>query len=449
MSNYSTPFRILLRGLGAAALLSAAMLRADEKTPERNYSFSDETSDELAKYKTAEDAKNYDLAISIIDGRLAKIADHSSYDYGMLQEYKAQALLQKGEFSKAIEPLEQGLIISDAHTPTYSDERVTQELCYYLAQLYFQEAINAKATTVSGPYYDKAEKYITRWIKMAKKPTTDALSFYASLLYNRAIVDPEHPNAEKITQAMAVCDQALHLATHPKDNLYVLKLVCQQQLNHLDEAIELLELLVKMKPESKTYWQQLAALYIAVNQQIRAVATFERAQALGIMNAPKDNYNLVGIYFNLGQFETAAALLEKGLRDGSIEGEQKNWELLSFCYQQMSRDLKAIEALKEAARLFPASSQLELMIAQNYYSLGKNEEALTHAQTCVAKGGGTKPSQTQMFLAYVAFELKKYDLALAAADKALTYPDVHDKAATMKKAIEGSIQAREDKLKKM
>jgi tetratricopeptide (TPR) repeat protein len=449
MSRTFHPVHLLLPGLAAVVLATAAGLRAEERVAERSYQFSDETSEELAKYKTAEDAKNYDLAISIIDARLAKIPDHNSYDYGMLQEYKAQALLQKGELIKAIEPLELGLQISDAHSPTYSDERVTLELCYYLAQLYFQQAITAKTVAASTPYYEKAELYITRWVKMAKKPTVDALTFYASLLYNRAIVDADHPDADKITRAMAVVDQALHLATHPKDNLYVLKLVCLQQLNRTEESTELLELLVKVKPENKTYWQQLAALYLSLGQQVRAILTFERAQAQGLMNAPKDNFNLVGIYFNLAQYEHAAVLLEKGLHEGTIENEQKNWELLSFSYQQLNRDFKAIDALKQAAKNFPASSQLEYLIAQNYYALDKNADALAHLQECVTKGGGAKPAQTYMFLAYVALELKKYDVALEAANKALTFPEVHDKAVSMKKAVEGAMALREEKLKKM
>jgi hypothetical protein len=54
-----------------------------------------------------------------------------------------------------------------------------------------------------------------------------------------------------------------------------------------------------------------------------------------------------------------------------------------------------------------------------------------------------------MFLAYVSFELKKFDVALKAADKAQTFPESKDKAIAMKKAIESAQQQREDKLKKM
>jgi predicted Zn-dependent protease len=345
--------------------------------------------------------------------------------------------------------MERGLQISDAHAPTYQEENTTLTLVYYLAQLYFQKGLNEKTGPDVASYYDKAEHYMARWLKMTKKPTLDGYVFYASLLYNRAILDQNHPDKEKLKQAMAAADDGLMLSTRPKDNLYLLKLACEQQLEHYQNAIDIMELLVKLKPESKNYWGQLLPLYVSTSQDVRAILTYERAQALGQLNAPKDNYNLVGLYFNLGQFDHAAKLLDKGLHDGTIEGDQKNWELLSACYQQLDRDLKAIDVLKEAAKRFPTAAQLEYLIGQNYYSLGKNVDAMNHLKICADKGGGSKPSQTYMFLAYVSFELQKYDIAMDAATKAENYPESKEKALSMKKAIQGAIQQRADKLKKM
>jgi hypothetical protein len=35
---------------------------------------------------------------------------------------------------------------------------------------------------------------------------------------------------------------------------------------------------------------------------IRAINTIERAQALGFMKTPRDNYNLFTLYYNIGQY---------------------------------------------------------------------------------------------------------------------------------------------------
>jgi tetratricopeptide (TPR) repeat protein len=442
-----SPFLRVL-ALAGAFLGSAALGFAQQPPPD--YQLTDGTSEVLSgAYKTAAEAKNYDGALAALNGQIAKVTDPTSFDMAVLLQIKAQTLLQKSAFSEAIEPLEKALALSDAKTPSYFGERVTQEFLYFLAQLQFQEATNSKNPAVTAASYEKAERYMNRWAANAKKPNPDTLLFYASLLYNRATQNPDKPDDAAIKKALGVVDGALRMSTRPKDNLYVLKLVCLQHLGRNAEATELLELLVKQKPDNRTYWQQLAALYLGQGQDVRAILAFERAQANGFMNAPKDNFNLVGIHFNIGQYERAAELLEKGLRNGSIDNEEKNWELLAYSYQQLNRDFKAIDTLKEATKVFPKSGQLEYLIAQNYYGTREvRGVAPAPPGSSIAKGGGNKPHQTYLFLAFIAYELKKFDVALDAAERATQVPEGKAEGERMKQAIQDILRERESKLQK-
>lgn len=439
----------LLRFPILALALWAGVATVSAQQPPREYSLTEATSELLSgPYKTAAEAKNYDAALAAINGQIAKVADPASFDMAVLLQIKAQTLLQKSAFSEAIAPLEKALALSDAKTPSYFDERITQEFLYFLAQLYFQEATTSKVPAVTSVAHEKAERFMSRWVANAKKSNPDALLFYASLLYYRATQNPDKPDDAAIKKALGVVDDALRMSTRPKDNLNVLKLVCLQLLGRNAEATELLELLVKQKPDNRTYWQQLAALYLAQGQDVRAILAFERAQSNGFMNAAKDNFNLVGIHFNIGQHERAAELLEKGLRDGSIDNEEKNWELLAYSYQQLNRDFKAIDTLKEATKVFPKSGQLEYLIAQNYYGMEKFGDALPHLQSAVAKGGGNKPHQTYLFLAFIAYELKRFDVALDAAERASALPEGKAEGERMKQAIQDILREREAKLQK-
>lgn len=443
------PFRTTLAFIGVT-LLAATTLAQQPAAPVRNYSVSDATSEVLAKYKTTADAlggKNYEPAIAILDAQIAKV-DPGSYDLALLCQIKAQTLLQKGDYFKAIEPLERGLALSDAKTPTYFEDRQVREIVYFLAQLYFQEAVQSKNPSLTASHFDKADKYMARWTESIKNPTADGQLFYTQLLYAKAVQNADHPDLEGIKRALVQVEKGLLLTTRPKDTMYVLKLVCLQQLNRNAEAAEILELLVKQKPDSSTYWLQLASLYLNTEQQVRAIVTYERAQANGHMNAPKDNYNLVGIYFNLGQYEKAAELIENGIKTGHLENEIKNWELLAFSYQQLDRPFKSIEALKQATKAFPKSGQLEYMIAQAYFGLDQPDAALPHAQAAVVKGGLTKPHQAYLFLAYIGYQVKKFDLALEAAQKAAEYPEGAKEAKSMVHAIEDIIKEREAKKNK-
>src|SRR5690606_11045867 len=142
---------------------------------------------------------------------------------------------------------------------------------------------------------------------------------------------------------------------------------------------------------------------------LRTIVTIERAQALGMMDSPKDNYNLVGIYFNLGQHGEATKLLHKGLRDGTIESDVAKWELLSYSYQQINKEFQAIEALQEASKHFPDTGRFDHQIAQIYYSLNRVEEAHKHVNLAINKGNLDKPGAVYYFLAYISFELLKFE----------------------------------------
>lgn len=446
LTLFLKPTRLLPALLGAGLLAAGAM--AQEPAPVvRDYAPSDATADALVKYRPLNDDKKYDAAIAVIDAQIA-VTPPGTYDLALLYQIKAQTLLQKGDFTNSIGPLEQGLTLSDAKTPTFFDEKITRELVYFLAQLYFQEGGLSKVPSVTAADYLKAQKYLERWTGLVKKPSLENELFYAQVLYTRAILNADHPDQTLVQQALSQVEIGLRTSAHPSAQLYLFKLLCLQQLNRNTEAAEVLELLVKQKPNAGNYWQQLAALYLSTDQSTRAILAIERAQANGFMNTPKDNFNLIGIYFNLGQYEKAAELLETDLKTGAIENDTKNWELLAYSYQQLERPLKGIDALKEATKAYPKSGQLEFMIAQAYLGLEQPEAALPHAQAAMAKGNLTKPNQVYLFTAYVAYQLKKFDIALEAAKKAAEFPQSAKEGSNMVRAIQDIIKDREAKKNK-
>lgn len=438
----SFPFPLPRILLLAASLLLASALQG--QPVERNYSPTDDTAEGLIKYKEAMDAKNFVQAHTVIDELMRKVSA-DSYDAALLHQYRLQIFLQTGEYAKAIEPMERSLQLSESKTPTYFDERITRELYYYLVQLYFQEANQTKNATLAASHMDKAANYMESWRKITPETNADAQMLFAQLLISRALLNPEKPDLAMVKRALDEVETGILLTTRPRDTFYVLKLVCLQQMERHAEAAELFELLLKKKPANANYWQQLAGIYLNLSQEIRAVATIERAQSHGFMNLPRDHFNLVGIYFNLGQYGKAAELLETGLKDGLIENEPKNWELLALSYQQLQRPLKGIEALKQGAKSFPESGQLEFLIAQGYTAIEKPAEALPHIQAAVAKGNLTRPYQAHLSLAYTAYSLQKYDMALAAARKAAEFPEGTKDAKSMIRALEEIIRDREAK----
>jgi tetratricopeptide (TPR) repeat protein len=447
-----SPFVKFSRNLCLAATLLALGLPLSAQTESaRDYQFDDDTIEAINKYQEESKLpnKDYNKLLNILNTRLASLKNQDSYDAAMLLQFIAKTYIEKNEFPKAIEPMEKGLIISDRHSPTFLDERTTAEVNYYLAQLYYQESTATKDAKKLAQIYEKAEGFIDRWTKVAPKVTEDGLNFYASLLYSRATLDDKNLDKDRLHRALDLIDRCMKMNIRPKDSLYLLKLVTLQQLDRYAESADIFEILLRNKPDNATYWKQLASLYLNLNQPIRAINTLERAQSHGLLLTPSDNYNVIGLYFNENQFETTAELLEKGLLNGGIENTDKNWELLAYSYQQLNRDFKAIDAYKRAMKQFPKSGQFDYLISQIYYNMQRLEDAFAHLQASVSKGAGNKPHQTYVFMAYIAFELKKLDIALDAANKAIAIPEGVKEGTRMKKAIEEAIEDRKAKLESM
>jgi tetratricopeptide (TPR) repeat protein len=459
--NLHRPTTLFLGMAAAAALfILPASLRAedDSGSGKEAPTLSDAAGDGLAKLEPLLNAKDWTGAINLVDGLIAA-APADSYDAAILNRTMAQILTQKGSYQDALVPLEKALAISDRHH--FFTVREQADILYFLSQLYYQQADsykNDRAAEMNA--YAKAISYIERWFTVAPKPTEDNSLYYAQLLYASAVAkDPAHPDADGIKKAREQIEKTLLMSVHPKDSLYVFLLATLQQELNYARAAEILELLLAHNPNSRTYWQDLNMFYMALAQDpkdkdekkirmynIRAINTIERAQALGFMKTTRDNYTLFTLYYNIGQYGMAADLLYAGLKAGTIDSDLQNWLLLAASYQQINQDFTAIDVLKEAAQRYPKNGELEFKIAQIYQGMDNNQEAFNHATAGVQRGGLAKPQQTDMFIAYVAYEIGKYDEAKAAIDKAIELMGKPDHQANgLRTAIEEAIKERDAK----
>jgi tetratricopeptide (TPR) repeat protein len=457
-SIFKRPSALLLGAAVAAVLLAMPSgLRAEEKDAP---TLSDSVGDGLGKLEPFLTAKDWAGAMKLVDG-LLQTAAPDSYDAAVLNRTEAQILTQKGDYQGVVAPLERALQISDRHQFFTGKEQA--DILYFLSQLYYQLADQQKTDRVAEvASYAKAIGYIERWFTVASKPTEDNSLYYAQLLYADAVAkDPAHPDADLIRRSREQVEKTLLMSVHPKDSLYIFLLATLQQEQNYARATEVLELLLSHNPNSRSYWMDLDMFYMALAQDpkdkderkirkynIRAINTIERAQALGFMNTPRDNYTLFTLYYNIGQYGIAADLLHAGLKAGTIDSDLQNWLLLAASYQQINQDFSAIEVLKEASQRYPKNGELDFKIAQVYQQLDNNQAAFDHAEIAIEKGGLAKPQQTHMFVAYMAYELSKFDEAKVAIDKAIELlapkPPDHQ-ALALKSAIEEAIKERDAK----
>ena len=412
------------------ALPSAHAQTAAADLPKKEVS--EKTSAGFAKLKPLVDAKDYVGALALVDQTLAA-ASPASFDTYVLSQIKAQILLSQNQLAAAVAPLETALRLGEGNT-NFFDATSNLDQINLLAQLYYQVAAEEKAPAKQRAGYEKALATMDRWLAHAPRPTSDAHAFCASLLYNLGTLDTQ-PDRARLQAAIGHAQEARLLALKPASQVQFILIACHLQLGENARAAELLELSAANDPKSSNTWSQLQSIYLtsaaetkdadlAYRNNLRALSTLERAQAHGFLNTPKDRYTQVAILFNIQQFSRAAELLEKGLADGSLENARRNWELLASAYQQTNRDEKALDALSRAVRQFPTDGPLEFSLAQFLYNTGNVTEAYQRGTAALAKPGIDKPGQVQIYLAYLAYELQRYDDASRWIDAARLAGDV-------------------------
>lgn len=448
MPASSTPRRLLrLGGLLLALSVALPATTHAQEAPKRE--ISDKVSEGLGKLRELTDAKNYAGALNLINSLIA-IAKPESYELTVLNQVKVQVLLTEAKYADAIEPMETALRLGKAYG--FIEERQYLEFTQILSQLYFQEATNTKDTAVRDVYLKKAYETITLYLRENKKPTADSIAYAATMIYTQATIDPAKTDTKLTAEARELAEQGLLLSIKPRESFYVLILAALQQDGKHAESAELLELLVSLNPTSRQYWQQLQATYLTLANEstdpdkqleynVRTIITIERAQKLGLLDTPRDHFNLVGILMNIRRFDQAIVLLEQGLANGNIESTKQNWEYLSSSYQQVNKELKAVDVLKKVVELFPEDGDVDFRIANIYYSIEKLAEAYVHGKLAIEKGNLPNLPAVQMFVAYLGFELRKYEEALPYAEAAKNAGT--DNASRLYDAIKNAIEERQ------
>lgn len=460
--------RFRLLALLFSALLAASLPAAATAQEKEIPQLSEKTRELIqTQYRPAVEVKNWDLALEHINGAIPR-ADPNSYDAALLYQIKGDLHFQKEQLSEASAAYERSLQISDRNN--IFAPRVRNDLVFRIFSFTFIQAATSKddpKAKLDG--FAKAEGYLNDWLKTDPHLNEQIVETITQLYVNYALAkgDNESADAALIQKTLKWADIGLRMSVKPRDSFYNIKVLCLFQLNRIPELVDLLELLVERKPDNRTYWQQLYYNYLLLASQVqekddkraayayytRALLTIERAQQHGFFDTPKDNFGLVSIYFTINELKLpvnlyyqACGMLDKGLRAGTIESTENNWKLLAFSYREIQRDKLAIDALLEAAKVFPESGQLEYEIALIYWSHEQLDKAFEHSKACIAKGSTEKPGAGWYFYAMLAYELKHYEEAAKAAEEAGKYPENATFVKQLKAAIEASLEERENEL---
>ena len=207
----------------------------------------------------------------------------------------------------------------------------------------------------------------------------------------------------------------------PNQNPYVLKLQSYYERKKYKDAIKVLETVVLIFPENKTWWTQLPMFYMLVENFDKAVQTLDLAYKQGFLDKESQIKTLANLYSSTEAPYKAARLLEKHIASGLVKRDDKNISTLANAWHAAQHVGTAAKYYGELAKMTNE--------AKHYRKQGmllKQDEQFTKAIPALNKAielGVKNKGRIYMSIAESYFYLEKYKKAYIAINKAMEDPN--------------------------
>ena len=206
----------------------------------------------------------------------------------------------------------------------------------------------------------------------------------------------------------------------PNQNPYILKLTSYYERKKYKEAIGVLETVILIFPENKTWWTQLPMFYLLIEDYPKALQTLDLAYKQGFLDKENQIKTLASLYSSNESPYKAAKLLEKHIASGLVKRDDKNISTLANAWH-------AAQHISIAAKYYGELAKMT-NDAKHYRKQGmllKQDEQFNAAVVALNKAidlGIKNEGGIYMSIAESYFYLEKYKEAYAAINKAMDDP---------------------------
>ncbi len=377
--------------LGFAPLSAAfAQEEADSPKPKeretrRTPALRNKVYEKLAEAQAAAEGKNFNEAAKILDGMIESGGKNSLNSYELANVYNLYAFVHysREDYGRALKAYENVVAQPDIPLAMEMNTRFT------IAQLYFvqedwQKGINA----------------LLQWFDMTDNPNANAYVLLAQGYYQTKDYDKALKNVETAINMYKAKDKL------PKEQWYNLARFLYFEKGNINKTVEVLEELLKYYPK-KQYWVQLSHMYGEQKKEPEQLAAMETAYVQGMLDKGTEQVTMAYLYLNGGVPYKAAKVMDKGLKEGSIDGKSKNWEIAGSAWRQAQEVDKSIPAMEKAASLSD-DGELYARLGNIYLDGDQYKKAITAINKALQKGGVRRPDTARLVLGMAYFNDKQY-----------------------------------------
>ena len=377
------------------ALLTTPFSSAEE---DKKYLLAEKNWKQLSEINKLIETGNVNDAINKLQ-KLAIDVQDKHYDAAVVQQTLGYAYSTNNNYPEAIKAFR--LALSSGALP----HNVSHDLEFNLAQL-----------LIFTEQYKEGLAYFDRWIKAEASPSLDAYILATTAYYESG----------KFLSAIPYAKNVIQLKTSYDETWHQLLLSCYLKTNQYENAAKLLEKMLRMHPDNKTYWQQLLATWQHANNDKKTLATMELMHNKALFSHDEIK-QLINMYLYLEMPSKAANLLQTQLENNQLPKDAANWELLGNSWLQAQERKKSAEALSKAAKL-SGDGNLYYRAGQIHFELEDYSQAISQLQSAVSKGKLTHHSYAQLLLGIAFFHQKDYSRSQAALEFSLRNKSTQDQA---------------------
>jgi len=391
--------------LATAASLLAFLPPVQAQDTKRTPALREQVYSQLSRAQELADGGNVQAGLQALAEVESKAGSMNSYERAMMWNFYGYMHYELDDLKAAMGYFEK--VVAESPIP----ESLALNTLYSLAQL-----------ALANEDYAAVLKYIDGWQQRSDDPNASkALVLKSQALYQQGNY------ADALAPIQRAIERKEAAGGHGDENWYVLLRALHFELGDTQAVAQVLEKMVRIfnKPE---HWLQLAGVYADLGQDKKHLAMLEAAYQQGFLTDGRDLMNLAQSYFFGDVPYKAAQVIAKGLADGQIEANLRNYKMLSQSWLAAKEYPEAVSALEQAAKLSD-DGQLDAQRAQVLLQMERNQEAIAAARLALEKGDIKSPGNMHLVIGMAELNSLNYNEALAAFATAKQFEEARKMAA--------------------
>ena len=315
-------------------------------------------------------------------------------DQALTLQMLGYAEMSAERFDQAITHLKRSLALNKL------PEKVKYNVGYMVAQLH-----------AAQNDFDAALAFAAEWFETLEAPSPAQLMFMANI----------YAQTQRHEQAVPYAERALAAAENPRESWFQLLTAAYFELGRYQKAAATLQRMLRLWPDKPGYWEQLASVYLMLEDEGQALATLRVAWLSGTLEKGSSIRSMVQLAVARGVPEHAARMVDAAFQDDLLVPDEDNLGLLANAWVAARETDSAIAAFTRLAEL--AKDGAPLVRAANLHieagRWAKAEQALRDALDL----GMENPGNAWLLLAIACAEQEKFGEGFAALRKARAFED--------------------------